>query len=519
MSTSCRRRLIRDFKRLSSDPPDGISGAPCPDNIMLWNAVIFGPADTPFEDGTFKLILTFDESYPNKPPTVKFLSKMFHPNVYANGELCLDILQNRWSPTYDVAAILTSIQSLLHDPNPNSPANAEAAALYRENMKDVSGIRHAMCICRGSGISSSALRAVISNPELNLLDDDNPGLMRLSLTTLNSNNNISHRACLRFHPSSGAMNVDATPNNTDTYIDPISLDAVYDLAQDLGPLGDMIREAIGVIDRGLDIHGLDKLSISFNGGKDCTVLLHLLSAVLRRRSLEGIGHGPVCQVDKVVADGAVVSPALSNATLSPSVATNKLPTTSQPSSETTPPPIHSVYVLCPSPFPEVEDFVESSIKAYNLRLVRVSGSMRIALQAYLDTQEGQGVEAVLVGTRRNDPHGAKLDFLQHCDPGWPNLLRVHPIINWSYVQVWEYLRHPRLKVPYCHLYDDGYTSLGSTYNTFKNPALQISSPTSPPTWKPAYALEDGSLERAGRGNGGRLENKAETEVSPLANGT
>lgn len=64
-------------------------------------------------------MLTFEESYPNKPPTVKFLTKMFHPNVYANGELCLDILQNRWSPTYDVAAILTSIQSLLHDPNPN----------------------------------------------------------------------------------------------------------------------------------------------------------------------------------------------------------------------------------------------------------------------------------------------------------------------------------------------------------------------------------------------------------------
>jgi ubiquitin-conjugating enzyme E2 A len=104
---------------------------------MLWNAVIFGPgkafsnlvdselilyiyiAETPFEDGTFKLLLTFDEQYPNKPPTVKFLSRMFHPNVYANGELCLDILQNRWSPTYDVAAILTSIQSLLPDPNPN----------------------------------------------------------------------------------------------------------------------------------------------------------------------------------------------------------------------------------------------------------------------------------------------------------------------------------------------------------------------------------------------------------------
>jgi ubiquitin-conjugating enzyme E2 A len=61
---------------------------------------------------------------------------MYHPNVYANGDLCLDILQNRWSPTYDVAAILTSIQSLLHDPNPNSPANVEAARLFSESRKD-----------------------------------------------------------------------------------------------------------------------------------------------------------------------------------------------------------------------------------------------------------------------------------------------------------------------------------------------------------------------------------------------
>lgn len=72
--------------------------------------MIIGPTDTPFEDGTFRLIMHFEEQYPNKPPSVKFISQMFHPNVYATGELCLDILQNRWSPTYDVAAILTSIQ-------------------------------------------------------------------------------------------------------------------------------------------------------------------------------------------------------------------------------------------------------------------------------------------------------------------------------------------------------------------------------------------------------------------------
>ena len=46
---------MRDFKRLQEDPPAGVSGAPCDNNIMLWKAVIFGPHDTPFEDGTFKL--------------------------------------------------------------------------------------------------------------------------------------------------------------------------------------------------------------------------------------------------------------------------------------------------------------------------------------------------------------------------------------------------------------------------------------------------------------------------------
>jgi ubiquitin-protein ligase len=123
---------------------------------------LFRPPDTPFEDGTFKLTLEFSEEYPNKPPTVKFVSKMFHPNgiacvhnefhmftVYADGSICLDILQNRWAPTYDVAAILTSIQvsavsncpptclqSLLDEPNPNSPANSLAAQLYQENRRE-----------------------------------------------------------------------------------------------------------------------------------------------------------------------------------------------------------------------------------------------------------------------------------------------------------------------------------------------------------------------------------------------
>jgi len=103
---------------------------------MLWQAVIFGPDDTSWEGGTFKLVLEFTEDYPNKAPHVRFLTKMFHPNIYNDGQICLDILQNLWSPIYDISAILTSIQSLLCDPNPASPANSEASKLFSENRRE-----------------------------------------------------------------------------------------------------------------------------------------------------------------------------------------------------------------------------------------------------------------------------------------------------------------------------------------------------------------------------------------------
>ena len=121
---------------LQNDPPSGVTGAPMDTNIMMWQAVIFGPDDTPWEGGTFKLVLEFTEDYPNKAPQVRFLTKMFHPNIYNDGQICLDILQNQWSPIYDISAILTSIQSLLCDPNPASPANSEASRLYNENRRE-----------------------------------------------------------------------------------------------------------------------------------------------------------------------------------------------------------------------------------------------------------------------------------------------------------------------------------------------------------------------------------------------
>lgn len=86
--------------------------------------------------------INFEDDYPNKPPKIVFISKMFHPNIYGDGNICLDskffieiVLQNKWSPMYDICAVLTSIRSLLSDPNPDSPANQQAAQMFANNLK------------------------------------------------------------------------------------------------------------------------------------------------------------------------------------------------------------------------------------------------------------------------------------------------------------------------------------------------------------------------------------------------
>ncbi|KZT01354.1 adenine nucleotide alpha hydrolases-like protein [Laetiporus sulphureus 93-53] len=235
---------------------------------------------------------------------------------------------------------------------------------------------------------------------------------------------------------------------------------VYALSSSSHSLAPLVREALTVIDDALDEFGLERLSLSFNGGKDCTVLLHLLAASLGRRNL----------------------------------ASKRIP---------------AVYIPVPSPFPQLESFVEETAREYHLDLfhcplpepelpvetieapttppsnghgkgneyigprpgTKVKGGegMKRALQLY--KERFPRIDAILIGTRKTDPDGAKLSFRSPTDADWPRFQRVNPILDWSYSAVWDYLR--KLKVPYCNLYDEGYTSLGSTYNTFRNPALLI----------------------------------------------
>ncbi|RZC44466.1 hypothetical protein C5167_037422 [Papaver somniferum] len=200
-SSSSQLRLMSDLKSIINEPPEGCSASPLSDeNLFVWSATIFGPDETPWEGGVFGLRLTFGDSYPEKPPRVRFTCEIFHPNgvvpeqymlknskdmfsclaecpflgffasvprykcdcsilklvkvhnvanrprtypsseyailtVYQDGTLCMDIIQDAWSPCHNVCTILTSVQSLLTDPNPASPANPEAAQMYQHDIQ------------------------------------------------------------------------------------------------------------------------------------------------------------------------------------------------------------------------------------------------------------------------------------------------------------------------------------------------------------------------------------------------
>jgi ubiquitin-conjugating enzyme E2 G1 len=99
------------------------------------------------EIGFFKARLTFPPDFPNMPPTMTFTSDMWHPNVYPDGRVCISILhppgedrfnqqetaEERWRPILGVEQILVSVISMLSDPNDESPANLDAAVMWRND--------------------------------------------------------------------------------------------------------------------------------------------------------------------------------------------------------------------------------------------------------------------------------------------------------------------------------------------------------------------------------------------------
>ncbi|RWR72256.1 FAD synthase-like protein [Cinnamomum micranthum f. kanehirae] len=218
------------------------------------------------------------------------------------------------------------------------------------------------------------------------------------------------------------------------------------------------NNAVYVIQRAFALYSFEEVAFSFNGGKDSTVLLHLLRA------------------------GYFLHNEKANSS-SKNQINFKLNC-----------PIRTIYFESPSAFPEINTFTYETASTYDLEMEIIRLDFKSGLEALLREKP---IKAIFLGTRIGDPNAVGQEQFSPSSTGWPPFMRVNPILDWSYRDVWAFLL--TCKVKYCSLYDEGYTSIGSIHDTVPNALLCINDLSkSKENFKPAYLLQDGRLERAGR---------------------
>ena len=128
------KRIIKELEEIKKDPVSSFSAGPEDESDLFhWKAMLIGPPDSPYEGGIFYMDINFPEDYPFRPPKVSFTTRIYHPNINANGGICLDILKDQWSPALTLTKVILSIMSLLNDPNPDDPLVPEIARIYKNN--------------------------------------------------------------------------------------------------------------------------------------------------------------------------------------------------------------------------------------------------------------------------------------------------------------------------------------------------------------------------------------------------
>jgi FAD synthetase len=193
-----------------------------------------------------------------------------------------------------------------------------------------------------------------------------------------------------------------------------------------------------------DKYDLDRVLVAFNGGKDCTLMLHLILEVTSR---------------------------LTN-------------TTGR---------IRVMYILDTpeATFPEVHEFVEETKTRYQLESIEVAnGNMKGALEKVVS--QHPEVRAIFMGTRWTDPNAGWMDYFCSTSPGWPKVDLIAPILRMTYVELWRIMH--RLSIAYCPLYKRGYTSIGTMSDTLPNPVLKLPDGS----YLHADKLTEDSKERLGR---------------------
>lgn len=210
-----------------------------------------------------------------------------------------------------------------------------------------------------------------------------------------------------------------------------------------------VQESLKLIEKTFTKYRIENTCLSFNGGKDCTAVLHLVHSVAKK----------IC------------------------VNNNE-------------PKLYAFYAQLPNYFSEESDFVNETVKRYNIRLMHYStNSLKESLTELKNDKPN--IEAIFVGTRRDDlKSGTHMSALAPTDDNWPKFMRVSPILDWSYTQVWDFIR--QLDIPYCDLYNQGYSSLGTQDDTAKNSSLLKFNENGEPYYLPAWNLTSPHEERLSR---------------------
>jgi FAD synthetase len=233
-----------------------------------------------------------------------------------------------------------------------------------------------------------------------------------------------------------------------------------------------LQSALNTLDHAYRLYGPNSVVCSFNGGKDAVVILHLIRAA-HAKHFNSSGETPI-----------------------------------RP---------RAVYFNNDDEFPEVVSFLRDCVEMYDLDMIAfehgVKFSTGLEILVNHNVMPGNGSDttaavfpmAFVLGTRSSDPNALGQDHFSPSSHWMPPFMRVNPILKWNYGLVWHFLR--LFQLPYCSLYDQGYTSLGTVKDTCPCPALAVNrgdamagdgAANNLPKFWPAYMLRDWDQERAGR---------------------